>query len=489
KHTALQTTFGIIMLALVDGEPRLLSLKQALRVYLEHRLEIVRRRSEYDLRRARERAHILEGLRIALANLDEVIATIRRSRTVETARANLRKAFRLSEAQAQAILSMPLRRLAALERKKIEQEYKDVRATIKALEKLLGSPKLMRATVADELRAVKESFGDHRRTQIVQLAEGEQASSVLTVTDMLPSEPTWVMVSTNGLIARTRDARPPRRSGSAAPRFLIRTNTHNVLYLVADDGQAAALAVHALPVAEKPTEGTPVGQVSALPSGADVADIFSLPPASELPENAGFVLTVSRGGMLKKSALTELPGPSTQPFTLAKINPGDSLLTTCLTSGEGEILLVTAQGMAIRFSEDTVRPMGLVAAGVQGIKLGSGDRLVGAFALPARGDLFLMRSDGRAKRVAIKDFPVQGRYGKGVIAWKLPAKVRLVGAALDKPNVEVIAHLQKLTPKSLRLDSAPLRSRSARGLQVLSLKPGDAVSHLTLLRSTPKFKK
>ncbi len=487
KHTALQTTFGIIMLALVNGEPRLLSLKQALRVYLEHRLEIVRRRSEHDLRRARQRAHILEGLRIALANLDEVIATIRRSRTVETARTNLRKAFRLSEEQAQAILSMPLRRLAALERKKIEQEYKDVRAQIRRLEKLLASPKLMRAAVSEELEAIRQEFGDHRRTQIVQLQAGASVSSVLTVTDMLPSEPTWVMVSPDGHIARTRDARPPRRSGSAAPRFLARTNTHNVLYLVTADGQAAAVAVHALPVAEKPAQGAPLAQVSALPADAELAALFTLPPLRDLPEDAGFVLSVSRGGMLKKSALSELPGPSTQAFTLAKINPGDRLLDVCLTRGEGEILLVTERGMAIRFPESDVRPMGLVAAGVMGIKLGAGDALVGAFALPARGDLFLLRADGRAKRVPVKEFPVQGRYGKGVIAWKMPARSHLAGTALGKPNTEVIAHLHKLTPKALRLDSAPLRGRSARGVQVLTLKTGDSIAHVTVPR--PAFKK
>ncbi len=483
KYTALQTTFGIIMLALVNGEPRLLSLKQALRVYLEHRMEVVRRRSEYDLRRARQRAHLLEGLRIALANLDEVIATIRRSRTVESARTNLRKSFRLSVAQAQAILAMPLRRLAALERKKIEQEYKDVRAQIRALEKLLRSPRLVRATIAEELEEIRQTFGDHRRTQIVQLGEGEQVSSVLTVTDMLPSEPTWVMISPDGRIARTRDEKPPRRSGSAAPRFLVRTNTHNVLYLVTQAGQAAALAVHALPVAGKASEGVPLKQVSALRRDADLAAVFSLPPGSG---DGGFVLTVSREGMLKKSALNELPGPSTQVFTLAKVNPGDRLLEVCLTDGEGEILLVTARGMAIRFSEKDVRPMGLVAAGVMGIKLAAGDSLVGAFALPRRGDLFLLRSDGRAKRVAVKDFPAQGRYGKGVIAWKIPAKVRLVGAALGKPSLQVIAHLEKLTPKALRLDSAPLRGRPSRGAQVLSLKPGDAVVSLSVPRFAPK---
>ncbi len=482
KYTALQTTFGIIMLALVKGEPRLLSLKQALKVYLEHRMEVVRRRSEYDLRRARNRAHILEGLRVALANLDAVIALIRRSRTVETARKNLRKEFRLSDAQAQAILAMPLRRLAALERKKIEQEYKEVRAQIKALEKLLRSPRLMRVAIAEELEEIRQTFGDHRRTQIVQLGEGKQVSSVLTVTDMLPSEPTWVMVSPDGRIARTRDEKPPRRSGSAAPRFLLRTDTHQVLYLVAQDGQAAAVPVHALPVAAKPAEGAPLKQVSALSGGAPLAALFSLPPGRELGEDAGFVLSVTRQGMLKKSAVGDLPGPSTQAFTLAKVNAGDALLDVCLTSGEGEILLVTARGMAIRFAEGDVRPMGLVAAGVMGIKLGAGDSLVAAFALPRRGDLFLLRSDGYAKRVAIKDFPRQGRYGKGVIAWKIPAKARLAGAAVDKPNVQVIAHLKKLAAKSLRLDSAPLRGRSARGSQVLPLKTGDAVAFVTVPR-------
>ena len=486
KYTALQTTFGIIMLALVNGEPRLLSLKQALRVYLEHRMEVVRRRSEYDLRRARQRAHILEGLRVALANLDAVIALIRRSRTVETARKNLRKEFRLSEAQAQAILAMPLRRLAALERKKIEQEYKEVRAQIKALEKLLRSPRLIRAAIAEELEEIRQTFGDHRRTQIVQLEEGKQVSSVLTVTDMLPSEPTWVMVSSDGRIARTRDAKPPRRSGVAAPRFLLRTDTHQVLYLVGENGQTAALPVHALPVAAKPAEGAPLKQVSALDGKIPLAALFSLPPARELGEDAGFVLTVTRGGMLKKSALSDLPGPSTQAFTLAKVNPGDALLDVVLTGGEGEILLVTARGMAIRFAEQDVRPMGLVAAGVMGIKLAADDSLVAAFALPRRGDLFLLRSDGYAKRVALKDFPLQGRYGKGVIAWKIPPKARLAGAAVDKPNLQVIAHLKKLAPKSLRLDSAPLRGRSARGSRVLALKTGDSVAFVTVPRRARK---
>lgn len=488
KQTTLQTTFGIIMLALVNGEPRLLSLKQALRVYLEHRLEITRRRSEYDLRRARERAHILEGLRIALANLDEVIATIRRSRTVESAHKNLRKNYRLSDAQAQAILSMPLRRLASLERKKIEQEYKDVRAEIKALEKLLHSPKLMRATIADELEAIRAEFGDHRRTQIVHLEKGKSAANALTVNDMLPSEPTWVMISEEGLIARTRDNKPPRRSGSTAPRFLLRTNTHHTLYLVTPDGKSTATAVHALPTGPTTRDGIPLTQVNALFANDTLAAAFSLPPIDEIPAESGFVITVSQQGLVKKSAISELPGPSPQPFTLARINAGDSLLSVNISDGQSELLLLTARGMAIRFSEEEVRPMGLVAAGVMGIKLAAGDEVVAALTLPSPGDVFLLTANGRGKRVAPDDFPQQGRYGKGVIAWKVPAKTRLVGAAIGKPTLRVTAHLKKLTAKALRLDAAPLKGRNARGLQVVSLKAGDTITHLTVPFTPPTFK-
>ncbi|GAB4523465.1 MAG: DNA gyrase subunit A [Anaerolineales bacterium] len=489
KQTSLQTTFSIIMLALVNGEPRLLSLKQAMRVYLEHRLEVTRRRSEYDLKRARERAHILEGLRIALANLDEVIATIRRSRSVETAYNNLRKAYRLSDVQTQAILAMPLRRLAALERQKIEQEYKDVRAEIKNLEKLLHSPRLMRGVVADELDAIRQQFGDHRRTQIVQLEEGTLASSVLTVTDMLPSQPVWVMISEEGMIARTRDEKPPRRSGSAAPRFLLQSNTHHTLYLSTPNGQSVAVAIHTLPVGENPEEGIPLAQVHALFAGNPLATAVCLPALDELPDEAGFVISVSRQGMLKKSALSDLPGPSPQPFALTRINAGDTLHSVCFSQGQNEILLVTTRGMAIRFSEEEVRPMGLVAAGVMGIKLEEGDEIAAALLLPAQGDVFLLTADGRGKRVAVEDFPQQGRYGKGVIAWKVPAKTGLIGAALGKPNVQVIAHLKKLTAKSLRLDSAPLQGRSARGAQVLMLKSGDVITHLTVPFSAPAFKR
>jgi DNA gyrase subunit A len=225
KHTPMQGTFSIIMLALVEGEPRMLSLKQALRVYLEHRLEIVKRRTQYDLEKARQRAHILEGLRIALKNLDEVIDLIRKAPDAETARERLMKRFKLTEIQAQAILDLQLRRLASLERKKIEQEYKEVQTLIKELESLLRSPLKMRAVIAEELQAVKEAYGDRRRTQIVRMKVGESRRTLLSATDLVQSQTVWVSVTPEGLISRSLEDRMSRLSGNGAPERLVRTNS------------------------------------------------------------------------------------------------------------------------------------------------------------------------------------------------------------------------------------------------------------------------
>jgi DNA gyrase subunit A len=232
--------------------------------------------------------------------------------------------------------------------------------------------------------------------------------------------------------------------------------------------------VHTLPEAEKLSDGNPFNKVSPLQADTPPVAAFVLPAKrSELAEETA-ILSVTRGGMVKKSAISELPGPSAQAFRLANVNDGDRLGWTCLTDGKKEVLLTTAQGMAIRFSEEEVRPMGLSAAGVNGIKLGVGDEVTGVQILPAAGEIFLLASDGKAKRVEQKDFPTQGRYGKGVITWELPPRVRLVGSASGKPNTMITIHLAKAAPKMSRLDEAPLRKRSAvRGEVVVELKPGD----------------
>jgi len=473
KHTPLQTTFGIIMLALVEGSPRLLPLKQALKIYLEHRQEVVRRRTEHDLARLRRRAHILEGLLIALNNLDEVIQTIRKSRTAETAHKNLRKRFGLSAEQAQAILDMPLRRLAALERKKLETEYKETKKQIKALEALLRSPKKMRAAIAEELQAVKAQFGDARRTRIVRL-DASQTGKALTVEALLPDQTVWVAMDKQGRIARLPGGKAPRLSGRAAPAALTQASTRGTLYLVTAQGQAVALPVHTLPEAASPAEGAAWQTLApALRESPPVA-LFALPAQGE----DGFVLTVSRAGMVKKSPSRDLPAAGAQPFTLVKINPGDALQTVLLTQGNDEILLFTRRGMAIRFAETEVRPMGLVAAGVAGIKLKGQDEVVGAVkVLKGKNTAVLMvANNASARRVAFDEFPTQKRYGQGVQGWKLPQGAHLVGVAAGKPNTKVSIHFRKAAAKAIRLDDAPLRKRSAtRGAKIATLKPKDEV--------------
>jgi DNA gyrase subunit A len=476
KRTPMQSTFSINLLALVNNEPRLLNLKQALRVYLDHRLVVIKRRAEYDLERARARAHILEGLMVALRHLDEIIALIRSSPDVETARTRLMKRYKLTELQANAILEMQLRRLAALERKKIETEYKETVALIKDLLVLLKSSKKMRGVASEELLKVKAAYGDRRRTQIVNLKGRRAKKAPLTAAELVREQVIWIGMTADGTIARTRDDKPPRLSGFEAPKLLVKANATDTLYLVSGRGLAAAVAVHTLPEAEKLADGNQFNKQSPLQADEMPMAAFALPARkSDLPEEI-CVLTITRGGMVKKSLVSELPGPSAQTFKLANVNDGDSLGWAVLTDGRKEILLATAQGMTIRFSEEEVRPMGLAAAGVNGIKLGVGDEVVGVQVLPAEGELFLVASDGKAKRVEQKDFPAQGRYGKGVIGWELPARVTLAGLAAGKKNDIVTLHLAKAAPKMTRLDAAPLRKRSAvRGEAVIDVKAGDVV--------------
>ncbi|MBN1231684.1 MAG: DNA topoisomerase 4 subunit A [Anaerolineales bacterium] len=469
KRTNMRSTFSMILLALVNGEPTLLTLKQALKVYLDHRLEVVRRRSEHDLARYKQRAHILEGLRIALQNLDEIIDIIRKSKTVENARENLQKRFKLSEIQAQAILDMPLRRLAALERKKIELEYLEVLKNIKALESLLKSPAKMREVVAVELEKVKEEFGDRRRTRIVLLNPDEKKPKVITARDMLPDHNTWVSIMEDGRLSRTHDDKQPRLWGSSAVYFTLEAGTRDTLYLVADDGQAAAVAVHSLPETDDPEEGVHYSKISPLTTKDVLATMFSLPPR-DLIEEGWNVLTCTRGGMLKKSALEELPGPTAQKFQMAKVKEGDLLAWAELTNGNQDILMVTASGMAIRFSEDEVRPMGLIATGVNGIKLKVGDEVVGLEVLDEKYNIFILADDSRGKMMRLDQFPIQGRYGQGVTAWKLDQGIRIVGTAHGKDNKQIGVQRIRRTPKLIRLDSAPIRTRAANGLIVFENK-------------------
>ena len=283
------------------------------------------------------------------------------------------------------------------------------------------------------------------------------------------------------MASRTRDEKTPRPSGNDAPRWLVKASTTDTLYLVSEGGKAAAIAVHTLLEAEKLGDGTPWHKVSPLRENDKLAAVFTLPSRkSTLPEET-YVFSVTRGGMVKKSLVSELPGPAAQTFTLVKVNEGDSLRWVVLTDGTKEILLAVSSGLAIRFKEEDVRPMGLIAAGVNGVKLGVGDEVVGAEVMPAKGEIFLIATDGKAKRVPVRDFPTQGRYGRGVIAWQLPKGVNLAGTASGKPNSVATVHLLNLAPKSTRLDAAPVRKRAAvRGESAVEVKAGDTITAVVM---------
>ncbi len=481
KRTPLQVTFSINLLALVNNEPRLLTLKQALKVFLEHRIEVIKRRSEYDLKKAQERIHVLEGLCIALKNLEEVIATIRRSADSEDAREKLIKRFKLSVIQANAILDMPLKRLAALERKKIELEYKDLVELVKELQAVLKSPVKQRQTVETELKEVKAKYSDRRKTQIVNLKQGKVASDLLTVKDVTPVETVWVAMNAEGKVGKLHSTKPPRMSGKEAPQFLIRTDSHQTLYVVSADGQAAAIAVQSLPTVEQVDDGVEFYKVTALREKRLPVAVFTMPLEITLDL---CVLTLTRQGMIKKTLATELRGPSSDLFTLVKVNDGDELVEVNFVKDASQYLVVSKKGMAIRFEGTEVRAMGLIAAGVNAIKLAPEDDVVGMAELMGKGEIVLVASNGLGWRIELDGFPVQGRYGQGVIGCRLEPGVDLVGVVYGKKNYQYSLHFKKAAAKVFRIDGIDVTKRAGKGGVLVNLAANDRV---VALKKTSDF--
>ncbi len=480
KRTQMDSTFGINILALVDGSPHRLSLKQALRVFAEHRLEVVRRRSVYLLRKNEERLHILKALRIAIKNIDEIIRIIKRSQSVDDARQTLMAKYKLDEIQANAILEMPLRRLASLERQKIEDEFKEVSKTIEDLKALLASPKKMRLVVIDELKEVKDKYGDSRRTQIITLGEGERVSDFLTATDVMPMEHYWVEISQDGLLSRTEQDKANRLGGENAPWSLVRTNSHQTIFLVTTEGRCAAIASLSIPVQKPDESGLEAHKIAPLHPNDILQSIFTVPiDVEDLPER--YVITVSRQGMIKRSVVSDLPGVSASDFVLAKVNPDDELFQVLLSDGTQDVLLTTASGMCIRFNENDVRAMGLIAAGVNAIKLKEGDTIVGASLLSDKDEVAFLTRLGLAKRVPGNDFPVQGRYGQGVIGWRLDPKDQVAAVLVGKLTDKGISHFSKTASKVFTITNAISRKRASNGQTMYALKPGDEVIGFTTI--------
>jgi DNA gyrase subunit A len=336
---------------------------------------------------------------------------------------------------------------------------------------------------------VKDRYGDRRRTQIINVSGNGQAAKTLTARDLLPKQQVWIGVTDEGLVSRTHDDKQPKHSGNDAPRWLVKASTTDTVYFVSKSGRAAAVAAHILPQTDKLSQGTLFHRVTPLTDNDSLAAVFSLPSRKAVLPEETCVVTATKLGMIKKSLVSELPGPSSQTFVLVRVNEGDRLTEIGLTDNKSkDILLVTAQGMAIRFKEEEVRPMGLVAAGVNGMKLNDKDEVIGMEILPAEGEIFLITGEGKAKRVEQREFPVQGRYGRGVIAWDLPEKVKLAGVVADKPNHMAAIHLTKGAPKSTRLDEAGIRKRaSTKGDVIVEVKPGEEVVSVNVGWTVEKF--
>ncbi|MDX2160164.1 MAG: DNA gyrase subunit A [bacterium] len=473
RLTPLQETFSIIMLALVNGEPRTLSLKQALKVYLDHRLEVVRRRSEYDMKRARDRAHVLEGLLKALGSMDAVIQIIRGSRTADSARNNLIKALSIDEIQANAILEMQLRRLAALERKKIEEEHTEKIKLIAYHSSLLASPEKLRGVISDELLAMKKTYSDPRRTVIL-----DSTATKVTDADLLtPQEDTWVTLTVDHKLGRTFDITAPDVADEAAEplRFVLQSTTAQVLYLFSSQGYCATVPVQQVPQVSTPSDGTPYPDLSAYKGSEQ-----RVTAAVALPSNieSGYLFFVTRGGEVKRLRMEDLPGMRADLFKVMDIESGDSLGWVFPTFGEQEVVLTTQQAQAIRFKESDVRPTGLGAGGMRGIKLSDEtDQVVGA--APAE-DLFVLLTvtdDGIAKHTPLSEYPTQGRAGMGVQTMKLSADSKGIAAAqvgrLDETVIVLTSHDRA---RPIRMDAAPSGKRASKGDYILSLNDQEQVT-------------
>ncbi len=501
KLTPLQQTFGVSLLALVADEngrlePRLLSLKRMLMHYIEHRQEVIVRRSKYDLERARQRGHILEGLLRALDVLDEIIALIRGSKTADVARQGLIQQFNFTELQAQAILDLQLRRLAALERQKLKDESKQIQALIKELEALLTSPRKLLALIQDNLADLKARYADPRRTQIADRVQG-----ILTTHDLLPDEDVWITLASDGILARhsiaAKSSAYPFPSAASLPP--LRANTRDDLYLFSAKGQATRVSVHQIPEAP----GSHFADLSGFGRRDRVVAMCALPKSDNVPGTSevpgtSMLLLGTTQGKVKRVALGDpstslgqalLDQAATNPQVIG-LDDGDELLWAGVSQGNGEVLLVTAEGQAIRFAEEEVRVMGLAAGGIGGIKLGAKDRVVAGMTLGEQGSrgageqgsLAIVTTACYAKRVPLADFPAQGRNGQGVIVLKTTPRLgQIAGAALCSPRDQMIFRMVGGKTRTVSAADVPEQGRPAQGKFLSELAVGTPVEGMVVV--------
>lgn len=490
KHTQMQVNFGAIMLALVDGHPRILNLKQILYYYLKHQEEVITRRSQYELDKAKAKAHILEGLLIALDHIDEVIKTIRESRTDDVAKQALMSKFGLSEKQAIAILDMRLRKLTGLERDKLEQDYKDVQETIAYLEDLLSSREKIMGVVKDELQDEKKNFGDERRTQISATKED------FTLTDLIPDEPMTITLTKQNYIKRmdSADIRVQKKGGRGVSGMkmkdedyvwkILNTSTHNRILFFTNKGKVYMKTAVEFPKSTRTARGSAL--INFIPNLARDERVTELLDLDNVQEGTKYLLMVTKKGYVKKTELAEYKNINKNGLISIRLNEGDRLAAVLAITGEEEIILGTKDGMAIRFSVDDseVRSMGRAAAGVHGIKLAGDDEVVGA-CIAADKDIFTISADGNAKRNKASAYHIQSRNGKGIRNFRRGYEVVALVAADDKDELVGVSE-QGITIKTKASQIVSKKTKAGQGVILQRLEDGDRIASIDVLSNDPE---
>lgn len=487
KHTALQTTFGVQMLALVDKQPRLLSLKRALQIHIDHRVDVITRRTQFELDKALKRQHILEGLLIALDNLDAVIETIRRSPDADNARTQLMERFGLTEPQATAILDMQLRRLAALERQKIEDEYKEITAHIEYLQGLLADKKKILGLILEDIAEIKEKYGDERASQI---ALGLDAD--LNMEDLIQDEDVLISITQRGFVKRTPVAayRKQARGGKGLIgmgrrdedqlEHLFAAGSLNTILFFSDRGKVYAEKAYNIPELDRTAKGTSL--MNVLPLMPEENITAALPVHSF--EDAEYLTMITRKGRIKRVQVNVFENVRPSGLIAVNLDNDDSLGWVKLTEGKQDLIIVSEQGKGIRFSEEDVRPMGRNAAGVNAIRLDSWDRVAGADVVLPDDDLLVITEKGYGKRTPLEEYRQQNRYGQGVRAMVLtPERTgKIVSARVVIAGDEVTCISANGIILRTATDVISQQGRSTQGVRVMDLRTGDSVASVAVIR-------
>ena len=484
KHTQMQTTFGIIMLALVNGEPKILTLRQALDVYIDHRKDVILRRTQFDLDKALARAHILEGLKIALDYIDEVIQIIRSS--YDDAKERLMERFGLTDIQAQAILDMRLKTLSGLQREKIEEEYKQLMELIEHLRAILNSERLVYDIIKEELLEVKDKFGDDRKTKIVA-AEGE-----IDIEDLIKEEQTVVTLTHFGYIKRMPidTYRSQRRGGKGITGIATReedfvkqiftASTHDVILFFTNKGKVYKLRGYEIPEAGRTAKGTAIVNLLSLDPGEKVSAVI---PIQNFADDK-YLLMATKHGLIKKTALKEYDSNRKTGLQGITLKEEDELIAVRLTDGQDNVVLVTRNGMCITFDEKDVRPIGRVSQGVIGIRLDEGDEVIGMESVIAGGKatLLAITENGFGKRTELDEYRVQIRGGKGVITYKITQKTgKLVGVRIATEDDDVMLITDTGTIIRISVKDVSVLGRSTQGVTLMRTNDGGKVVSIETL--------